>query len=116
MKKMIANRPDHGWAFAVAAPAFAQAPQAAPVDPATTAAARELFESMNYREMMTGLMKQMSRSAVSSMRPRRWTRRSKATPSSMPAAKKQAREKLERKLPEIDKIMNEFHERSDLGR
>ena len=105
MKKMIATVLAT-LAFA-AAPACAQAPRAAPLDPATVAAARELFESMKYREMMTSMMTQMSRNAVSSMRP--------ALEAAIngdnkldAAAKQQALEKFERKMPEIDKLMGEF--------
>lgn len=48
-----------------AAPARAQAPAA---DKAATAAAQELFDSMNYRAVMLGAMQQMSQGIAGSMR------------------------------------------------
>jgi hypothetical protein len=48
-----------------AAPVYAQAPAA---DAAATAAAHELFDSMNYRAMMVGAMQQMSQGLGASMR------------------------------------------------
>jgi len=106
MKKLIAAVLTT-LAFTAAAPSFAQAPQAAPLDPATVAAARELFESMNFRATMVNMMKQMSHSVVGSVRP--------AIEAALngdsaldAAAKKQALEKFERKMPEIDKLMGDF--------
>ncbi|MGV7210530.1 DUF2059 domain-containing protein [Oxalobacteraceae bacterium A2-2] len=53
-----------------AVPALAQAQASAPaaVDPAATAAARELFEAMNYRTLMLSVMQQMSQNIGASMR------------------------------------------------
>ena len=50
------------FTLAGAAPAFAQA------DAASTAAARELFDAMNYRALMTGVMQQMTQGIGQSMR------------------------------------------------
>lgn len=50
------------FALAGAAPAFAQA------DAASTAAARELFDAMNYRTLMAGVLQQMSQNIGQSMR------------------------------------------------
>ena len=49
------------------APAPAAAPAAA-VDPASLAASRELFEAMNYRATMTGMLQQMSQGIAQSIR------------------------------------------------
>ncbi|MYM85121.1 DUF2059 domain-containing protein [Duganella sp. FT50W] len=49
-----------------AAPAFAQQQQQA--DPAASAAAKELFDSMNYRSVLQGMMQQMSQGMAASMR------------------------------------------------
>ncbi|MYM96914.1 DUF2059 domain-containing protein [Duganella vulcania] len=106
MKKLIAAVLTT-LAFTAAAPSFAQAPQAAPLDPASVAAARELFESMNYRATMVDMMKQMSSSAMGSIRPA-MEGAINGDSKLDAAAKKQALEKLARKMPEIEKLMNEF--------
>jgi hypothetical protein len=49
-----------------AAPVFAQSAPAA--DPAALAAAQELFEAMNYRTLMAGMMQQMGQGMGASMR------------------------------------------------
>jgi hypothetical protein len=61
MKKIVASVVT-AFALVGAAPAFAQA------DAASTAAARELFDAMNYRSLMTGVMQQMSQGIGQSMR------------------------------------------------
>jgi len=60
MKKIVASIVA-AFALAGAAPAFAQ-------DAAATAAARELFDAMNYRPLMAGVMQQMSQGLGQSMR------------------------------------------------
>jgi len=71
MKKIVAAVLT-AFALTGAAPSFAQtaapAPAAAAIDPATLAASQELFEAMNHRAMMTGMMKQMSQGIAQSMR------------------------------------------------
>src|SRR5471032_3388024 len=61
MKKIVASIVT-AFALIGSASAYAQA------DAASTAAANELFESMHYRDMMVGLMHQMSQNIGSSMR------------------------------------------------
>ncbi|SHN38462.1 hypothetical protein SAMN05192549_109130 [Duganella sacchari] len=63
MKKIVASLVT-SLALIGAAPVYAQAPAA---DPAAMAAAKELFESMNYRSVMIGAMQQMSQSIGASM-------------------------------------------------
>ena len=71
MKKIVAAVVT-AFALTGAASSHAQAPVAAPapaaIDPAALAASRELFEAMNQRAMMTGMMQQMSQSIGQSMR------------------------------------------------
>jgi hypothetical protein len=61
----------------IGAPVYAQGQAQTPAspaaattaaDPAAVAASRELFEAMNYRVMMTGMMQQMSQGMAQSMR------------------------------------------------
>ena len=71
MKKIVAAVVS-AFALAGAAPSFAQTaaptPAAAAIDPATLAASQELFEAMNHRAMMTGMMRQMTQGIAQSMR------------------------------------------------
>ena len=70
MKKIVAAVVT-AFALTGAATSFAQAPAPAPaaaIDPATLAASKELFEAMNHRAMMTGMMQQMSQGIAQSMR------------------------------------------------
>ena len=68
MKKIVAAAVT-AFALAGAAPSFAQtAAPAAAIDPATLAASQELFEAMNHRAMMTGMMRQMTQGIAQSMR------------------------------------------------
>jgi len=83
-------------ALACAAPVFAQ--QAQP-DPAAVAAAREMFESMNYRSTMTGALQQMSQGLAASIRNGAETA-IKNDPQMSEEAKQQALAKMERELPE----------------
>lgn len=72
MKKIVAAAVT-AFALTGAASSHAQAPApasapAAAIDPAALAASRELFEAMNHRVMMTGMMQQMSQGIAQSMR------------------------------------------------
>ncbi|TFW18879.1 DUF2059 domain-containing protein [Duganella callida] len=64
MKKIVASL-FTAVALVCAAPAMAQ--QAQP-DPAAVAAAKDLFDSMNYRAVMHGMMQQMAQGLAGSMR------------------------------------------------
>jgi hypothetical protein len=80
------------FALVGAAPAFAQA------DAASTTAARELFDAMNYRTMMTGVMQQMSQSIGQSMRAGAEAG-IKNNPNTTSEQKKEALAKMEAELP-----------------
>ena len=68
MKKIVAAVVT-AFALTGAASSHAQAPApAAAIDPATLAASQELFEAMNHRVIMTGMMRQMSQGMAQSMR------------------------------------------------
>ena len=72
MKKIVASLVT-SLALIGAAPVYAQTPAVAAAaavaaDPAATAAAHELFESMNYRTMMVGAMQQMAQGMGAAMR------------------------------------------------
>lgn len=69
MKKIVASLLT-SLVLGSAAPAYAQSatPALAAADPAATAAAQELFDSMNYRAVMLGAMQQMSQGLGASMR------------------------------------------------
>jgi len=70
MKKIVAAVVT-AFALVGAAPSFAQTAAPAPaaaIDPATLAASQELFEAMNHRAMMIGMMQQMSQGIAQSMR------------------------------------------------
>ncbi|GJJ05219.1 hypothetical protein RugamoR64_57570 [Duganella rhizosphaerae] len=90
MKKIVASIVT---AFAlVSAPAFAQA------DAASTAAAKELFEAMNYRTLMTGVMQQMSQNIGQSMRAGAEAA-IKGNPNTTPEQKQQELAKVDAELP-----------------
>ncbi|NVD73101.1 DUF2059 domain-containing protein [Duganella sp. BJB1802] len=82
------------FALAGAAPAFAQA------DAASTAAARELFEAMSYRTMMTGIMQQMSLNIGQSMRAGAEAA-IKGNPKTTPEQKAAEMAKMEAELPAV---------------
>lgn len=63
MKKTVATLCASLALTLAAAPVRAQAP-----DPAAAAAAKELFDSMNYRAVLQGMMQQMSQGMAASMR------------------------------------------------
>ncbi len=90
MKKIVASIVT---AFAlISAPAFAQA------DAASTAAAHELFDAMNLRSLMTGVMQQMAQNIGTSMRAGAEAS-IKGNPATTPEQKKQALAKMEAELP-----------------
>lgn len=92
--------------------AFAQAPAApAPaaataVDPASLAAAKELFASMNYRAVMVQTMAQMSQSIAGSVRGGAEAAIAADTKAS-PEQKQKSRAKLEAELPKVIASMQE---------
>ena len=91
MKKILATLVT-SLALIGAAPAYAQA------DAASTAAAQELFDAMNLRALMTGVMQQMSQSIGTSMHAGAEAS-IKNNPATTPEQKKQALAKMEAELP-----------------
>ena len=82
------------FTLAGAAPAFAQA------DAASTAAARELFEAMNFRTLMTGVMQQMSQNIGLSMRAGAEAA-IQNNPNTTPEQKAAATAKMDAELPAV---------------
>ena len=91
MKKILATLVT-SLALIGAAPAYAQA------DAASTVAAQELFDAMNLRALMTGVMQQMSQSIGTSMHAGAEAS-IKNNPATTPEQKKQALAKMEAELP-----------------
>ena len=67
MKKFVASAVA-AFALLSAAPAFAQDAAPAPADPAATVAVQQMFDAMNYRQLMSGVMQQMARNMPAMMR------------------------------------------------
>lgn len=82
------------FTLAGAAPAFAQA------DAASTAAARELFDAMNFRTLMTGVMQQMSQNIGQSMRAGAEAA-IQNNPNTTPEQKAAAMAKMDAELPAV---------------
>jgi uncharacterized protein len=102
MKKIVAAVVT-AFALTGAAPSFAQTAAPAPaaaIDPAAMAASRELFEAMNHRVMMTGMMKQMSQGIGDSMRAGAEASINN-NPKMSAEQKKQALAKMEKDLPGV---------------
>jgi len=88
-----------------AAPAYAQS---APVpDPAALAAAKDLFEAMNYRTLMAGTMRQMGQGIGASMRAGAEAS-IKNNPKINDEQKKQALAKMEAELPATINALQEL--------
>ncbi|MDR7052015.1 hypothetical protein J2X54_004517 [Duganella sp. 3397] len=113
MKKIVAILAASAT-LALSGAAAAQAPVAAPVaaaapaalDPAALKAARELFDSMNYRQSMQEMMRQMSQSAMQSMRPMMEAATSQDKRLSE-AQRKQMLDKIDAKMPQLNQMMME---------
>ena len=90
----------------VAAPVAAAAAAPAALDPAALKAARELFDSMNYRQSMQEMMRQMSQSAMQSMRPMMEAATSQDKRLSE-AQRKQMLDKIDAKMPQLNQMMME---------
>lgn len=106
MKKIVAAAVT-AFALAGAASSHAQAPAPAPaaaIDPAALAASRELFEAMNHRVMMTGMMQQMSQGIGQSMRAGAEASINN-NPKLSAEQKKKALAKLEAELPGVVSAM-----------
>jgi len=100
MKKIVAAVVT-AFALAGAASSHAQAPApAAAIDPATLAASQELFEAMNHRVIMTGMMRQMSQGMAQSMRAGAESAINN-NPKLNAEQKKQALAKMETELPAL---------------
>ena len=99
------------FAMTGAASSYAQAPAPAPaasaINPAAVAAARELFDAMNYSVLMKDMMLQMAQGMEQNMRPM-LEQTINANKSLDAAEKKQAMAMIEKKLPEISKIVEDF--------
>lgn len=101
MKKVIATVVS-SLALLCAAPVFAQQ-----ADPAASAAAKELFESMNYRAVMLNMMQQMSKNMEPMMRS--MLESAINSESSLSAKeRKLALSKIDKQMPRINQIMAEF--------
>jgi hypothetical protein len=117
MKKIVAIlAASASLALAAIAPAQAQtqpSPDAATlatsadIDPAALAAARALFESMNYRQSMQQMMERMSQSAMQSMRPMMEAAAGQDKRLSE-AQRKMMLDKIDSKLPQLTQLMTEF--------
>ena len=94
MKKVVASLMV-SCALMSGAPVFAQAQ--AP-DPAAVTAARELFDAMKYRDVMTGLMQQMAQGMAQSMRAGAEAS-IKNNPKTTPEQKQALMAKMEAELP-----------------
>ena len=108
MKKIVAAVVT-AFALTGAAPSFAQTPAPAPaaaaaIDPATLAASKELFEAMNHRVLMTGMMQQMSQGIAQSMRAGAEAGINN-NPKLTAEQKKQALDKMAKELPGIVSAM-----------
>ena len=102
MKKIVAAVVT-AFALTGAASSYAQAPASAPaaaIDPATLAASQELFEAMNHRVIMTGMMRQMSQGMAQSMRAGAESAINN-NPKLNAEQKKQALAKMETELPAL---------------
>ncbi|MQA37892.1 DUF2059 domain-containing protein [Rugamonas aquatica] len=99
MKKIVASIVA-AFALAGAAPAFAQA------DAASEFAARDLFDAMNYRTLMAGVMKQMSQGIGTAMRSAAMEAIN-SDPKMTPEQKQKAVEKMEAELPPAISAMQE---------
>ena len=104
MKKIVATLVT-SLALIGAAPSQAQA-QAQAADPAATAAAKELFDSMNYRQMMIGAMQQMSQGMGASMRAGAEAG-IKNNPNLSADDKQKAMAKMEAELPRVIKALQD---------
>jgi hypothetical protein len=104
MKKIVASVVT-SLVLMAAAPVFAQSAPAA--DPAATAAAQEMFDAMNYRTLMGGMMRQMGQGIGTSMRA--GAEASINNNSKLdPEQKKQALAKMETELPAAISALQEL--------
>jgi hypothetical protein len=108
MKKIVASIFTSLALTLACAPVFAQsAPDA---DPAALAAAREMFDAMNYRTLMGGMMRQMGQGIGASMRAGAEAA-IKGNAKTSDEQKKQALAKMEKELPAaiaaLQELMND---------
>jgi hypothetical protein len=96
MKKIVVSLMT-AFALMGSAPVFAQAPAPA-LDPAAVAAAREMFDAMNYRETMKGVMQQMVQGMGKAMHDGAAAGINN-DPKTTPEQKKAALAKMEAELP-----------------
>ncbi|WP_432382592.1 DUF2059 domain-containing protein [Duganella sp. P38] len=99
MKKIVAS-------FITALALVAPGVHAQTADAASTAAAKELFESMNYRVVLQGMMQQMTQGMAASMRGGAEAAINN-NPKFGPEEKKQALAKMEAELPAVVNAMQQ---------